>query len=124
MSESLPPAIDVARVGSYPVLSHSGGGFFFDDVLEYRVGVHPPEGGDDRYQTFPTYQQAVAFAASELGADEPVVLVRQREWVVEQSPGHYVRKTGERLTEWRVEWLKDRKRLPGAIEQFLAQRVH
>lgn len=124
MSDSLPPAIDPARVGRYPVLSYSGGGYFFDDVLEYRVWVHPPEGGDDMYQVFATYEEAIAFAETDRGARVPLVLVRQREWVEEESPGHYVRKTGERLTEWRVEWLKDRKRRPGDIERFLAQRVH
>ena len=124
MTEPLPIAVDKAKVGTYPALTASGGGHFFDDVLEYRVWVCPPEGGDDYYLPFATYEEALAYRVGEPGADEPIVLVRQLEWVIEESPGYFVRKTGERLAEWRVEWLSDRKRLPGCVDKFLAQRIH
>ena len=32
-----PPAAYPEKVGTYPALCHSGGGYFYDDVLEYRV---------------------------------------------------------------------------------------
>lgn len=53
------------------------------------------------------------------GAEEPLVLVRQREWINEPEPGHYVPEKGERITEWQVRWLKDDKRTAGSIEEFM-----
>ena len=38
-----PLAVDPERVGSYPVDAKSGAGYFYDDVLEYRVWVHPEQ---------------------------------------------------------------------------------
>ena len=40
-----PTAVDPARVGTYDPLSSSGAGYFYDDVLEYRVWVHPDKDG-------------------------------------------------------------------------------
>lgn len=37
------------------------------------------------------------------------------------SPGVYVPKEGERITEWRVEWLKENKRGPDSIAQFMKE---
>ena len=34
---AFPVAIDPARVGTYPADTKSGAGYFYDDVLEYRV---------------------------------------------------------------------------------------
>jgi hypothetical protein len=85
--------------------------------------VCPPEGGDDYYQAFATYQEALAYQVGEPGAGEPIVLVRQQEWVVEESPGYFVRKSGERLAEWRVEWLGDGKRRPGCIAESSTARL-
>lgn len=61
MIERPPVAIDKTKVGSYPARAFAGGGYFFDDVLEYRVWVCPPEGGDDYYQAFATYEEALAY---------------------------------------------------------------
>lgn len=36
-----PAAIDSALVGTYPAHTKSGGGYFYDDVLEYRVWCRP-----------------------------------------------------------------------------------
>ena len=32
------------RVGSFPAATKSGGGYFYDEVLEYRVWLHPERG--------------------------------------------------------------------------------
>jgi hypothetical protein len=39
-----PPAIDPALVGTYAGVAKSGAGYFYDDVLEYRVWLHPEKG--------------------------------------------------------------------------------
>ena len=117
-----PIAVDIQKVGTYPALTKSGGGFFYDEVLEYRVWINPPEGGDDYYEAFPTYEEGLAYSRSNAGAEEPLVLVLQREWIDEPQPNNYVRKNGERMTEWKVEWLAGSKRSSEAIDRFLAER--
>lgn len=121
IGSAYPIAVDVNKVGTYPGLTKSGAGYFYDEVLEYRVWINPPEGGDDYYKAFPTYEESLAFSKSTLGAEEPLVLILQREWIDEPQPGNYLRKKEERLTEWRVEWLTGSKRTPEAIERFLAE---
>jgi hypothetical protein len=39
-------AIDPNRVGTYSADTKSGGGYFYDDVLEYRVWCNPEKGQD------------------------------------------------------------------------------
>ena len=80
--------------------------------------MNPPEGGDDHYKAFPTFEEGLAYSKSTLGAEEPLVLVLQREWIDEPQPGNYVRKNEEWLTEWKVEWLK---RSSDAIDRFLTE---
>ena len=121
-----PIAVEPARVGTFPGRTKSGAGYFYDDVLEYRVWLHPERGarplaGDsDYYAAFARYESAVAYSERNEGAEAPLVLVRQREWVNEPTPGTFVWKKGERLTEWRVEWLEDSKRTPNSIADFLS----
>ena len=45
-----PLAIDENMVGEYPALVKSGAGYFYDDVLEYRVWCHPERGALDEYE--------------------------------------------------------------------------
>jgi hypothetical protein len=116
---SYPPAVDPARVGTYPALAKSGAGYFYDEVLEYRVWVHHPEGGDDTMQAFATYEKALRYSQALPGAEEPLVLVRQRESINEPSPGVFLHDRSERITEWRVEWLAGNQRHPDSIERFL-----
>src|SRR5690349_12673415 len=59
-----PTAVDPSKVGSYPALTKSGGGYFYDDVLEYRVWIYPKGGGDDYYRAFPSYESALKFSKS------------------------------------------------------------
>ncbi len=47
------------------------------------------------------------------------MLIRQWEWINEPNPGQFVHMKGERIAEWRVEWLPDSKRQPDSIERFL-----
>jgi sugar lactone lactonase YvrE len=59
-----PKVKDANLIGEYPALVKAGGGFVWDDVLEYRVWCHPEEGvpdtddGDDYYYVFATYLKA------------------------------------------------------------------
>jgi putative acetyltransferase len=114
-----PIASDPARVGYYAGLSASGGGYFWDDVLEYRVWVHPD--GSDYYHAFASYERAAQFSAEEERAEPPLVLVRQREWIAEEKPKQYEVMKTERITEWRVEWLAGARRGPTSLAEFLAK---
>ena len=123
-----PWAVDPAKVGTYPALTRSGGGYFFDEVLEYRVWCHPeagapdPDGeGEDYFHCFATHAEALAFHLETPGSEEPLVLVLQREHVNEPSPGRFVHVRKRRITEWRCEWLAGDPRRPGDIEAMIAE---
>ncbi|HKG62044.1 MAG TPA: hypothetical protein VKB05_19960 [Pyrinomonadaceae bacterium] len=116
-----PLAVDAEKVGSYPAFTNSGAGYFYDDVLEYRVWMNPPEGGDDYYQAFAQYEDALAFSKKVPGAEKPLVLILQRQWIDEPTPGEFHVQNEDRITEWRVEWLCNSRRMPGAIERFLEE---
>ncbi len=81
-SSEYPIAVDASMVGWYGALTKAGGGYFYDEVLEYRVWIHPHEGGpelsegDDYFCAFPSYEQALEFADEVPGAEEPLALVR------------------------------------------------
>jgi hypothetical protein len=122
-----PLAVDPAAVGTYPAQTRSGGGYFYDDVLEYRVWMHPEQGaervagGNDYFAAFAQYERAVAFAKVTAGAEQqPLVLVRQREWIDEPEPGRFVPQKSERIAEWQARWLADAKREQDSIARFLA----
>lgn len=114
-------------VGKYPALAGSGAGFFYDDVLEYRTWCHPEHGapdkysGDDYYCAFASYEDALGFSNATKGAEAPLVLVLQKEWIDEPEPGSYSHEKCERITEWQVEWLADSKRDENSISCFLSQ---
>ena len=124
-----PDAIDPDLVGEYPAIAKSGAGYFFDDVLEYRVWCHPERGardefeGEDYYYAFATYAEAHEFATACIGTEAPLALVRQREWIDEPETGYFIHMKTERITEWRPEWLADGPRKPGDIEAFIAARM-
>jgi hypothetical protein len=124
-SSAYPIAINPSHVGSYSPDTNSGAGFFYDDVLEYRVwlnpvrGASPLNGGTDYFVAFAQYEMAESFSKSTRGAEEPTVLVRQYEWINEPEPGRYLRRNDERITEWQVRWLAGGKRTPTAIDDFL-----
>lgn len=120
-----PLATDDAQVGKYPPRSKSGAGYFYDDVLEYRVWFHPERGAEplngeyDYYFAFAQYEKAEELSQSLKGAEKPLVLVRQYEWINEPEPGHYLAEKGNRITEWQAEWLDGNKRTPDSISEFL-----
>ena len=126
-SESQFPAVlDESLVGTYPALSKAGGGFVWDAVLEYRVWCCPAAGapgeedGDDYYLAFFTYEAARTFAETTAGADEPLALVLQQEYIDESVPGEYVHVQEERVTEWPVAFLSRPRRTPQMIPDFMA----
>lgn len=124
--EKYPDAVDPNKVGTYPALTKSGGGYVWDEVLEYRVWLHPEQGapdecdGDDYYYAFDCYEDALRFSEESAGAEEPLALVLQKEHINEPEPGVFEHVTEERLTEWRVEWLKRAKRTPSTIPDFFS----
>jgi hypothetical protein len=122
-----PTAVAPGVVGNYPGETKSGAGYFYDDVLEYRVWVSPKRGGkplaegSDYFAAFAQFESALKFAKSTPGAEEePLALIRQFEWVNEPQDGKFEVERGERATEWRVEWLNGSKRGPNSIRDFLA----
>ena len=84
-----------------------------DAVLEYRVWCHDPDGGDDSFRAFASYEEALAFAQATPEAEEPLALVVQHEHVEEPTPGEYVHVREERITEWPVAFLTRPARRPG-----------
>ena len=126
-----PAAVAPELVGEYPAHAKSGAGYFFDEVLEYRVWCHPERGapdddgdGQDYYYAFETYEEAMECSQATPGSEEPLALIRQYEWINEPSPGQFVHMQGERIAEWRVEWLASGARKPGEIEAFIAERTN
>lgn len=123
-SSQYPTSVDPGRVGSYPALTKSGAGYFYDDVLEYRVWIHPKGGGDDCYRAFASYELALQFSKATAGAEEPLVLVRQKRWINEPEKGKFEVRSDERITEWQTRWLsQDTKRAEDSIERFLKKKM-
>lgn len=123
---TLPPVLDPARVGEYPPTAFAGGGFVWDEVLEYRVWCYPGQGaqdlceGSDYFYAFGSYAEAQAFADKTAGAQEPLALVLQREYIDEPEDGCYVHVRQERITEWPVAFLNRPRRTSQTIPNFFA----
>ncbi len=121
-----PQVKDENLVGSYPALVKSGGGYVWDDVLEYRVWCSPREGapdeddGSDYYYYFADYDEAYQFSIATQGAENPIALILQKEYISEPEPQQYVHVKTERLTEWPVEFLSRPKRTENTIPDFLS----
>ncbi len=121
-----PRAIDPARVGKYAASCYSGGGFVWDAVLEYRVWCCPERGapdkedGNDYYYTFVSYPDALRFSKKTPGAEEPLALVLQKEYINEPTPGQYAHIKKRRITEWPVVFLCRPRRTKNTIPDFLS----
>ena len=121
-----PAVLDPERVGTYPGLAKAGGGYVWDEVLEYRVWMHPEHGaedledGSDYYYAFPAYDEAAEFAAANAGSEAPLALVLQREYIDEPEPEQYRHVKEERITEWPVEFLARPRRTASTIPDFLS----
>lgn len=121
-----PDVFDREKVGSYPAYAKAGGGYVWDEVLEYRVWCHPERGaedlcdGNDYYYPFASHAEAEDFARQTPGAEDPLALVLQREFIDEPSPGQYRHVQSERVTEWPVSFLRRPRRTDRTIPDFLA----
>lgn len=121
-----PDAVDPNLVGTYSAVVKVGGGFVWDDVLEYRVWCHPERGspdlenGDDYYYFFATYAEALAFSQSATGAEAPLALIRQREYIAEPNPDEFLHVKEERIAEWPVEGLNRPRRTQNTIPDFFS----
>jgi hypothetical protein len=121
-----PSVLNRSRVGRYPASAKAGGGYVWDAVLEYRVWCHPERGasdladGSDYFYAFPTYSEAAAFSRRSEGAEEPLALVLQKEYIDEAEPGQYRHVKKKRVTEWPVIFLARPRRTPKTIPAFLA----
>ena len=120
------PAVhDPDRVGTHAALAKAGGGYVWDEVLEYRVWCHPERGapdeavGNDYYYVFVTYEEALQFAEANEGADVPLALILQREYIDEPGPGEYVHVREERIAEWSVSFLSRPRRTESTVPDFL-----
>ena len=120
-----PLAVDPMKVGTYSSEVESGAGYFYDEVLEYRVWLHPENGAQplngthDYFVAFVQYEGAETFSESNPGTEQPLVLVRQSEWINEPEHGRFFAEKGERITEWQVRWLANSKRTNESIKEFL-----
>jgi putative acetyltransferase len=123
-----PRAIDESLVGGYPALAGAGGGYVWDAVLEYRVWCHPLAGAphveedNDYFRAFSTYEDALAFAERTEGAEEPLALVLQEEYIDEPAPQQFVHVRKRRITEWPIDFLDGPRRTPRTIPDFLASK--
>lgn len=121
-----PQVLDREKVGTYPASAKVGGGYVWDEVLEYRVwccpreGAEDLEGGNDYYYVFEEYPEALAFSQNTKGAEDVLALVLQREYIDEPEAGNYVHKKEERITEWPVEFLSRPRRQDNTIPDFMA----
>ena len=124
-SSAYPLAVTPDRVGTYPPDTKSGAGYFYDEVLEYRVWLHPDNGAEplngttDYCIAFAQYEAAQAFSKKTPGSEVPIVLVRQFEWIDEPDRGYFVPEKGERITEWQLQWLPNGKRTSESIKEFM-----
>lgn len=116
-----PNAADPTKVGTYPALTKAGGGYVWDEVLEYRVWCHDEdESESDSFRAFATYAEALAFSEATAGAEEPLALILQREYLDEPEPGRFIHVKTERLTEWPVVFLSRPRRTAHTIPDFLS----
>jgi len=121
-----PKVKDPGMVGEYPAIAKAGGGYVWDEVLEYRVWCHPHDGspnlgdGSDYYYAFTTFEEALEYSNEIPGAEEPLALILQEEYIDEPEPGKYVHVKEQRIAEWPVAFLEHSRRNENTIPDFLA----
>lgn len=117
---------DPSLVGTFDALVNSGGGYVWDEVLEYRVWCHPENGspdiedGNDYYYTFETCEDALEFSRSTPGAEKPLALVLQEEYIGEPEAGKFIHVKEQRLTEWSIDFLSRPRRNTNTIPNFMS----
>jgi hypothetical protein len=126
MRKRFPRALKPQRVGKYPAASFAGGGYVWDAVLEYRVWCCPAAGapdeddGNDYYFAFANYPRALEFSRRYPGADEPIALILQLEYIDEPKKGKFVHVKRRRVTEWPIEFLSRPRRNKHTIPDFFS----
>ena len=121
-----PNVKDPHLVGTYAAVAKSGGGYVWDEVLEYRVWCHPARGaadlyeGEDYYYAFETCEEALEFSKENPGTEEPLALILQEEYIDEPEPGKFVHMKEQRITEWHVNWLDRSRRSENTIPDFFS----
>jgi len=121
-----PVAKDPELIGTYPAAVKAGGGYVWDELLEYRVWCHPHDGapdeedGDDYYYVFSNFEEALEYSKNNPGTEEPLALILQREYIDEPEPQKYIHVKEERLTEWPVEFLQRPRRTERTIPDFMS----
>lgn len=124
--ENYPEVLDEAMIGKYPALTKAGGGYVWDEVLEYRVWCHPENGaedlenGNDYFYVFSNYEKAKQFSENNKGTEEPLALILQKEYIDEPEEGKYIHMKEERITEWPVIFLRRPRRTENTIPDFLS----
>jgi len=126
-----PKALDSSKVGTYSGSCKSGGGCFYDEVLEYRVWCYRKSGGDDFYYAFDTYEKALwqQEALKKRGKDvvpEDVIvaLVLQKKYIAWDKKGVYISEE-PRITEWPDFFLEKERRHPdeNALNKALEEQT-
>jgi len=121
-----PNVKDPELVGNYDAAAKAGGGYVWDHVLEYRVWCSPLNGasdlenGNDYYYVFELCEEALDFSKNTIGAEEPLALIFQEEYIDEPEPEAYVRVKENRIAEWPIEFLSRPRRVENTISNFLA----
>lgn len=121
-----PDVLNRELVGTYPATAEAGGGYVWDEVLEYRVWCHPEDGaedlaeGSDYFYAFETADEAIAFSRDAAGAEEPLALVLQQEYIDEPEVGVYVHVREMRITEWPLVFLSRPRRTDETLPRFFA----
>ncbi|WP_218938242.1 GCN5 family acetyltransferase [Parashewanella tropica] len=91
-----PEVKDIELVGSYEAAAFAGGGYVWDEVLEYRVWCYLSDGasdlveGYDYYYSFESFESAEKFYLSTQGAQVPLALILQNEYIDEPEHEKYV----------------------------------
>ena len=78
------------------------------------------EDGNDYYYPFATYAEALAFSERTEGAEAPLALIRQYEYIAEPNPGEYLHVKEERIAEWPAQFLSRPRRTQNTIPDFLS----
>ena len=121
-----PAVLSPELVGTYEASAKAGGGYVWDEVLEYRVWCYPRDGasdlhgGTDYYYAFEKYDQALDFLNATPGAQEPLALILQKEYIDESEPGVFKHMKEKRIAEWPVEFLSRPKRTASTIPSFMS----
>ncbi|MDO3642296.1 hypothetical protein [Mucilaginibacter sp. L3T2-6] len=64
--------------------------------------------------------EALEFSKENQGAENPLALILQKEYLDEPEPNKYVHVMEQRITEWPVEFLNRPRRNPNTIPDFLS----